>query len=157
MQHVRLAVDEYVGTDVLDELIADNAWKHAAPQRRFLRADVIRDPLPRVDAILCRDLLPHLSFADIFAALENFRRSGATYLLTTTFTAGRPNGDTASGNWRTLDLTLPPFEFPQPERVINEKCTEAGGAFGDKSVAVWRLSDVPTFAVPGEASSLRSR
>ena len=157
MQHVRLAVDEYVGTDVLDELIADNAWKHAAPQRRFLRADVIRDPLPRVDAILCRDLLPHLSFADIFAALENFRRSGATYLLTTTFTAGRPNGDTASGNWRTLDLTLPPFEFPQPERVINEKCTEAGGAFGDKSVAVWRLSDVPTFAEPGEASSLRSR
>jgi hypothetical protein len=139
MQHVRLGVDEYIGADLLDELVADNAVRHAAPQRRFVRADVTRDALPRADAILCRDLLTHLSFAEIFAALENFRRSGARYLLTTTFTALRPNRDTENGEWRTLNLTLPPFDLPQPAILINERCTEAGGAFGDKCLGLWHL------------------
>ena len=75
--------------------------------------------------------------------LVNFKRSGATYILTMTFTEPRPNHDTAGGDWRPLNLTLPPFSFPTPMRVINEKRTEGGGAFRDKCLGVWRLSDLP--------------
>jgi hypothetical protein len=64
-------------------------------------------------------------------------------LLTTTFTSQRPNRDTSRGEWRTLNLELPPFNFPKPLRVINEKCSEAGGAYWDKGLALWRLSDLP--------------
>ena len=144
MQHVQLALAEYIGVDILGENIANNEWQHGSPHRRFLRADVIHDPLPRADAIFCRDLLPHLSFAEIALALANFQRSGATYLLTTTFTEPRPNRETSGGNWRTLNLMLPPFCFPAPLGVVNEKCAEGGGAFRDKSIGVWRLRDLPT-------------
>jgi len=143
MQHVHLGVDEYVGVDLLGEIIAENELRHASGQRRFVRADVIRGALPSADAILCRDLLGHLSFAEIFQALGNFKRTGATYLLATTFTGARPNHDTSAGEWRTINLTLPPFNLPEPLRLINEKCTEARGAFSDKSIGVWKLDDVP--------------
>lgn len=143
MQHVDLGGADYIGVDVLGEIIAANRWHHAAANRRFERADVTRDPLPRADAVFSRDLLNHLSFADVFRALANFRSSGATYLMTTTFTRPRPNQDTAGGEWRTLNLTLPPFNFPPPLRVLNEKCTEAGDAFADKSIGVWALQDLP--------------
>jgi hypothetical protein len=144
MQHVRLGVEEYIGVDVLAELVAENQARHGGPQRRFVRADLVRGTLPSADAIFCRDLLVHLSFADIFDAVRNFQRSGATYLLTTTFTGDRPNRDIETGAWRTLNLTLPPFEFPQPMRVLNEKCLEGDGAFADKSIGVWRLADLPS-------------
>jgi hypothetical protein len=143
MQHVRLGVERYVGVDVLTEIIADNKGRHASGQRSFLRADLTRDPLPRADAILCRDFLTHLSFADIFAVLDNFKRSGATYVLTTTFTGQRPNRDTSGGQWRTLNLGSAPFNFPPPRLLLNERCTEGGGSFADKSLGVWVLSELP--------------
>ena len=143
MQHVRLGVKQYIGVDILGEIVATNQWRYAAAYRRFQRADVTRDALPRADAILCRDLLSHLGFADVFRTLANFKASGATYLMTTTFTRPRPNCDTARGEWRTLNLTLPPLNFPPPILVINEKCTEGGDAFSDKSLGIWPLQDLP--------------
>lgn len=143
MQHVHLGLDQYIGVDILSEAVADNQSRHAGPTRRFIRSNLIHDPLPTADAILCRDLLPHLTFADVLAVLRNFKRSGATYLLTTTFTQPRPNQDTSGGQWRTLNLNLPPFNFPEPTALINERCTEAGGTFTDKCLGLWRLADVP--------------
>ena len=52
------------------------------------------------------------------------------------------------GKWRTLNFNLPPFDFPEPMLVINEKCTEADGAFKDKSLGVWRLADLPLHLPP---------
>ena len=143
MQHVDLRAIDYIGVDVFAEVIADNQGRHASARRRFRRADIVRDRLPRADAILCRDLLPHLSFADVKQVLHNFRDSGATWLLTTTFTNDRPNVDTAGCAWRTLNLTLPPFNFPAPARLINEKCTENGGIYRDKCLGVWKLGELP--------------
>ena len=74
--------------------------------------------------------------------MANFKRSGARVLLTTTYTAGRANTDTADGEWRPIDLTGPPFGFPPPLRLINEGCTEGGGTFADKSIGVWKLEDL---------------
>ena len=142
MQHVDLGVELYIGVDVQNDAIAENQQRHGSATRRFVQADLVRDALPQADAILCRDLLVHLSFEDIARVLANFRRTGATYLITTTFPGDRPNVDIPSGSWRTLNLTLPPFNFPEPLRLIDEKCTEANGAFSDKSLGVWRLADL---------------
>jgi hypothetical protein len=142
MQHVQLGDIEYIGIDIQRDIIANNSWQHAHACRRFQYANLIHDDLPRADAILCRDLLPHLPFSDIFQALRNFKVSGAKYVMTTTFANPRPNQDIAIGGWRPLNLTLPPFKFPPPLRLINEKCTEARGAFNDKSLGVWRLADL---------------
>jgi hypothetical protein len=142
LQHVDLGVDHYTGVDIQAEIIAENGRRYGGARRTFRRIDITRDVVPPADAILCRDALVHMPFDDAFRALEGFRRSGAGWLITTTFTGARFNADTAPGQWRALNLTQSPFDFPPPFATIVEKCTEAGGAFADKSLAVWRLQDL---------------
>ena len=56
-------------------MICAAAGRGAAEFRpQLLLADITRDPLPRADAILCRDCLVHLSFANIAAAVDQFQR-----------------------------------------------------------------------------------
>jgi hypothetical protein len=140
---VDLRLERYIGVDVVPELIRRNWERHGAAGREFRVADITRDPLPEVDLILCRDCLGHLTFEQIRAVLRNFRRSGARWLLVTTFTEPRPNREIATGDWRTLNFALPPFGFPPPQRVVTEKCTENGGIYWDKSLGLWRLADLP--------------
>ena len=85
----------------------------------------------------------HLSFVDIIRALSNIKRSGITYLLTTTFPDCDRNEDTVTGDWRVLNLERPPFSFPAPLQLVNEKCTEGGGAFRDKSLGLWLVQALP--------------
>ena len=102
-------------------------------------ADVTRDLLPCCDAILCRDCLVHFSFANIARAVDNFRRSGATFLIATTFPEWRQNQDCEDGDWRALNFERAPFDWGRPVELLNENCTEAGGGWRDKSLGVWRL------------------
>ena len=102
-------------------------------------ADITADPLPRCDAILCRDCLVHLSFANIARAADNFRRSGAYWLITTTFPEWQENRDCEDGDWRALNFERSPFAWGRPSELINESCMEAGGGWRDKSLGVWRL------------------
>jgi hypothetical protein len=74
--------------------------------------------------------------------LRNFRRSGARWLLTTTFPGRDINHDTAMGRWRTLNLELPPFGFPPPGELIVERCSERNGLYRDKSLGLWRFTDL---------------
>jgi hypothetical protein len=142
LQHVELGLYRYTGVDILTDVIAELAWRHHRADRRFIRENLIDGALTPADAVLCRDLLPHLSYAEIWSALRNFRRTGATYLITTTFARPRPNRDTTGGNWRTLNLTLPPFDFPPPLLLLDERCSEGGGTFSDKGLGVWRLAEL---------------
>jgi 2-polyprenyl-3-methyl-5-hydroxy-6-metoxy-1,4-benzoquinol methylase len=102
-------------------------------------ADVTRDLLPCCDAILCRDCLVHFSFANIARAVDNFRRSGATFLIATTFPEWQQNADCEDGDWRALNFEHAPFDWGWPVELLNENCTEAGGGWRDKSLGVWRL------------------
>jgi hypothetical protein len=133
MKHVALGLDEYVGADIVSDLVADNQRKYGGRGRRFIKADIMRDELPVADIILCRDFLVHLSYEDIRRAVQNFKLSAATYLLATTFPRLQANSDIVTGQWRPLNLQLAPFHFPRPIRIVFEGCTEAGGRYADKS------------------------
>lgn len=140
---MNLRLERCFGADVVPELIRRCQELHGSANREFFVADLTRDELPAADLILCRDLLVHLSFDQIFAVLRRFRRSGARWLLTTTFTNPRPNEEIPAGGWRPLNFELAPFGFPPPERLIVEKCREAGGIYADKSLGLWELSRLP--------------
>jgi hypothetical protein len=143
MRTVDLGVERYVGGDLVPELVARNQELYGAPGREFVRLDLLRGPLPAADAVFCRDCLVHLSHAQVADALRNVRASGATYLLTTTYPAQPRNRNIATGEWRPLNLQLAPFGFPPPLRLVNEESTESGGLYPDKSIGVWRVSDLP--------------
>ncbi|MSP49629.1 MAG: class I SAM-dependent methyltransferase [Alphaproteobacteria bacterium] len=108
----------------------------------FICADIAWDPLPKADALLCRDALVHLPHAMIRAFVANLKRSGIPLLLTTTFPE-KVNKDIEIGQWRALNLEDPPLDWPPPLHVIRERPPDPGDPYNDKSLAVWRVSDIP--------------
>lgn len=142
MRRVDLSEIKYLGADIVNELISVNATQYGSDNISFTRTNMITDHLPRVDVILCRDGLVHLSFDDIRRALSNICNSGSTYLLTTTFPARNSNEDIKTGSWRPLNLQIAPFNFPTPQWIIVEGCTENDGAFRDKSLALWEINEI---------------
>lgn len=121
MRDVDLGTVRYVGVDIVPELVARNQAQHGDGERiRFVVGDVAREPLPAGDAILCRHLLPHLSFRDGLSVLAQFRGSGARWLLTTTFANVPSNYDIATGDFRAIDLERAPFDLPPPLRRIDD-------------------------------------
>jgi hypothetical protein len=142
MRNVDMSEVDYIGADIVKELIRRNEEEYKSDRVRFQQMNLISDKLPRVDLIFCRDCLVHLSFADIFLALHNMCESQSKYLLTTTFTARKSNRDIATGQWRVLNLEVAPLMLPEPERIVNEGCTEEGIAFADKALGLWRIADI---------------
>jgi hypothetical protein len=133
-----------IGVDIVPSLIERLRARAAAGEIKgeYVLADITRDPLPRCDAILCRDTLVHLSFANIERAVANFQRSGAGWLIATTFPEWQTNRDCEDGDWRALNFERAPFNWGPPVELLNENCLEAGGGWPDKSLGVWRLSTV---------------
>lgn len=133
----------YTGGDIVPDLVAQNSRRYRGPGRRFRYLNLSRDPLPRADVVLCRDGLVHLGYPQIFRAFANLRRSGSTYLLATTFLELDANTEIDTGDWRPLNLCLPPFALPKPLAVIVEQWTAGDGAYADKALGLWRVADLP--------------
>jgi len=142
MKDTRLGVDQYLGVDVIPDLITRNQELYGNDETQFLLLDLTRDKLPRVDVILCRDCLIHFSYRHIAAAIKNFKRSGSTYLLTNSYPAWSKNENIRTGDFRPLNLTLPPFNFPPPLKQIEEKFPEEEAQFFGKILGLWKLSDL---------------
>lgn len=140
MRTIDLGSVAYVGADIVPELVHRNRVTHSSSQREFVRLDLLRDALPGVGLVLCRDCLVHFSLADIRRALTNISASGSRYLLTTTFTGRSSNADITTGQWRPINLEAPPFCLPPPLQIIDEQCTEEDGAYRDKSLGLWEIS-----------------
>lgn len=139
LSHTDLDVERYVGVDIVSQLVHLNRKRHARAGREFLEADIVVDPLPAADLVLCRDCLVHLSFRDARRALRNFRRSGSRLLLATTFPGVRENRDVPTGGWRPINLERPPFSLGPPLRLVDEECREADGAATGKFLGLWAL------------------
>jgi hypothetical protein len=142
MNHIPLEGINYIGGDIVVEIIKNNNRLFAKENIIFQNLDIIRDSLPNVDLILVRDCLVHFSYRDIQKTIKNIKKSGMKYLATTTFTNRNRNFDIPTGEWRLLNLLEPPFNFPEPKFLLNEKCTEGNGQFSDKSLGVWLVSDL---------------
>lgn len=133
----------YIGGDIVDSIVARNNEQYRNDSVSFCKLDLCNDALPPADLVLCRDCLVHFSFADLRRALANLKASGAKYLLATHFTGDRKNLDIETGDWRPLNLTKPPLNFPPPLRVLDEQLTVGRGQYRDKSLALWRIEDLP--------------
>lgn len=142
MKETELKVEQYIGVDIVEPLVEKNRKEFGKDGTSFLCMDLAKDELPQVDIIFCRDCLVHLTYDEIRKVIANFKRSKSTYLLTTTFT-DRENVDLIVENiWRPLNLEMPPFNFPRPMKLINEKCSEDNNQYTDKSLGMWRLDEI---------------
>lgn len=138
MRDVDLNGISYIGGDVVDELIAETKAKYETDGISFEVLDVIKDDLPKSDIVFVRDCFVHFSFEQIKEAIENIKRSGSKYLLTTSFVDHKENKDIIMGEWRRLNLETKPFNLKAIYR-INEKCTQGNGRARDKSLILIEL------------------
>jgi hypothetical protein len=148
MSRLDLPLDRYIGADIVGEIVERNTGLFATADGRvsFHKLDLLSDPLPAADAILCRDCFVHLSFANIGIALANLRKCNLRWLIATTFTEHDENRDAPDGDWRLLNMEVAPFGWPSAFAILNEGCSEGGGAYADKSLGVWRIPDLPAFS-----------
>ncbi|MCM2284789.1 MAG: class I SAM-dependent methyltransferase [Desulfobacula sp.] len=143
MKQTHLGVKQYTGIDIVKALIEKNQQEFGNESINFICLNLVNEQLPQADLIFSRDCLVHLTFNDALKVIANFKQSGSTYLLTTTFT-DRINNIDLRGNdfWRPINLELSPFSFPKPVALINEKCTEYHGQYSDKSLGLWPLDQI---------------
>ena len=139
---VELDINHYYGADLVPDLVEKTRAKYERDDRTFLVLDITTDDLPKTDVVMCKDLLTHLSNHFILKALKNIQRSGAKYLLTTTFTGIRNNQDIPVGSFRPLNMQIAPFGLPAPLKIIDEG--HEAKSLG-RSLAAWRVADFPEF------------
>jgi SAM-dependent methyltransferase len=128
----------YTGIDIVPDLIEGNAIRYGGERRQFRTIDAIHDPLPQADAALCREVLFHLSFEDIWSLVENVRRSGTSFFIATTDNDLRMNADILSGDFRFLNLQQRPFWFPDPRFSIADNAVAT-----DRVLACWEVANLP--------------
>lgn len=124
----------YIGADIVVDLIALNKTEKAS-LGQFEVMDVVSDNLPRVDLVFVRDCFIHLPNAMVRLALSNIKRSGAQYLMTTTYPGKSTNMDIEIGGFRPVDLQSSPFHLPAPLEMI----LEAEGVTSGKSMGLWKV------------------
>ena len=139
MRHVDLTGIDYTGADIVDEIIFKNSERFES--LNFKVMDITKDRLPKVDLILARDILGHLSNANVHLAIENIVKSKSKYLLTTSFTKWHFNSDIQDGGWRPINLMIPPFNL-KPIYLINEDCTEGDNQYNDKCLVMFEIERI---------------
>lgn len=140
MQEVDLSNTKYIGGDIVPQLIDENQQQYGSESIHFLHLDLIRDELPTTDLLIVRDCFVHFSFEDIQKAMQNIRRSGVKYLVTTTFPGQTLNYDIVTGDWRPINLQRSPFNFPSPMHIQQENFSEEFKRdFRQKSLALWEI------------------
>jgi hypothetical protein len=118
----------YIGGDVVAPLVAENQRRYADLDVSFRVVDIAADPLPSGDLVLVRQVLQHLSNADIGAALAKI--SAYEYAIITEHVPDgpfKPNIDKPSGAEIRLSLhsgvvvTEPPFSLePVSQEILCE-------------------------------------
>jgi SAM-dependent methyltransferase len=126
---------DYMGADIVPSVI--EATTARFPNHTFICADATRDELPKADVVICREVLFHLSFADGRRLLENVRRSGAIYLLTTSEESTFINSDIRSGDYRPLNLRKKPFGLLVPIATIDD-----GSVMSTRYMGLWKTADL---------------
>jgi hypothetical protein len=126
----------YVGIDIVPQVIAQNQKRYGDGRRKFAVGNIITDPLPTADIMICRDCLFHLSNRDIVLLLRNFVSSNSSYLLTNTHVndGSFVNTDIKAGDFRLIDLFSEPFCLPKN---VHYRIDDYVQPFPPREMCVW--------------------
>jgi len=130
---------DYVGIDIVEDVVKMNIERYAAQNVRFEVSDAVSDTIPTAEVVMARDVLVHLPTMHAVDMMHNIRKAASRYIVLTTFTSLEDNRDIRYGDWRPLNLELPPFSLGKADYILEEKCTENDLVFWDKALGVWEV------------------
>jgi Methyltransferase domain len=119
----RLPPIQYLGCDVVPEIIEYNRKEYASPRVQFQALDMVCDDLPNGDICLVRQVFQHLSNSDIARVLPKLRKFNCVYVTEgqPLVRFGKPNPDKPANaevrfDWRTgygrgVELDQPPWNL----------------------------------------------
>lgn len=111
----------YIGIDIVEEVIANNAKLYTTAKRKFVCADATQTPLPHGDIVICREVIFHLSLKSGLNLLTNVAQSATKYLIVTSDPVWF-NSDCKDGDHRPLNLRKRPFSLPRPfKEIVDER------------------------------------
>jgi len=140
MKEVNLDSISYIGADIVEKIILAHNKKYSKENRKFIKIDILKDELPRTDLIFCRDLFIHLSNKDILKAIENIKKSRSKYLLVNSYTMTTKNRDIPTGRGHPINLSIPPFSFPSPLKILDEE--QSGEPDKNKKLLLFEINDL---------------
>ena len=105
---------DYLGIDIVDELIEKNISKYQNKKTNFQVKDIVEySHKGLVDLVLIRDLFIHISNKDIAKIIKNLKDFDFKYLAVNCY-SNEINKDVATGQHRKVNLLIPPFNLPKP-------------------------------------------
>ena len=105
---------DYVGVDVVPEVIEANRRRDTPDNVSFVCLDALVDDLPEGDVLVVKDVLQHWPNADVLrlldAAEERFTFTMETNDVSSKSHPAKVNSDIALGDWRPIDIERAPFD-----------------------------------------------
>jgi len=136
----------YVACDIVAPLIEDNRRRYAHTDTDFRVLDVTREALPAGEIAFVRQVLQHLSNAEVAAAVSQLAATYRYLIITEHLPNGSyvPNLDKPTGNdirlhyaGSGIDVTLPPFNL----QALEVRCLCEGPQLGGVvKTCLYRLS-----------------
>ncbi|RYE05563.1 MAG: glycosyltransferase [Rickettsiaceae bacterium] len=143
MQYVDLGLVKYIKVDHNNQVTEASKQNYNNNFRSFINKDMAKDQLPKSDLIFARDYFTRTNLKEAKNIINNFKKSGAKYLLMTTYDGRVLNNDLLYDNfWRPINMKLAPFNFADPILLMNENCYKNSGIYKDKCLGLWRLTDI---------------
>ncbi|MEJ0090065.1 MAG: class I SAM-dependent methyltransferase [Limisphaerales bacterium] len=103
---------QYTGVDVAGKVIRRNKLKYASDNINFHALNSPAMDFPAADLLISKDVLQHMTRNDIFAFIKNILPRYKFALITNCVTpADRLNHDIGAGEFRALDLRMPPYDL----------------------------------------------
>jgi hypothetical protein len=142
MSRVNLGGISYLGGDIVEPLIDNLKINYSTDSIAFVKIDITKEQFPKSDLVLNRDCLFHLSYRDILSILRNFIESNSKYFLSTSHNnqTNFLNTDIRSGDFRTIDLFIEPFNFPKEH--LFEIAELGDGIIPTRKLYLWNRDQV---------------
>jgi hypothetical protein len=118
MQHVDLTGIDYLGVDIVPDLVQTLQNSYTSSTVHFQKMNVLQEPPETADLWFCRDFLNLLDFQQTAAFFSKFLESKSLYLAVSSVETNQPNTDGHPGIQRMLDLFQEPFNIPNPTKIL---------------------------------------
>ena len=106
---------DYLGLDVVDEVVQKNQRKHGSKNVRFQLTPARFSDVPTGDLLLVKDVLQHLPTNIIHSFMAEVVPRFRFALITNCIEpASQRNREIQLGGWRPLDLRADPFRYAAP-------------------------------------------
>jgi GT2 family glycosyltransferase len=149
MKKIAPSLQNYLGIDIVQEMIDKNTEKHGNNKIKFEYNHfpywLINFYDKKYNAVLFADIFVHLPYFISLAYINAVKKTGIEYMFATTFTDFHSNKDISieETGWRPLNLQDEPFNLDKPLELMqyNEPYIEDEDKIkNDKYIGLWKIN-----------------